>query len=102
MRKAMICVGVMLTMLQLWPMIFGHDASQAIAAEAIGTGTTSGAQNVAVLPIPRSAAAQSRTNPPMESCLRVYRHALDACRAGDGACRLQTSDRWQVCEATGF
>jgi len=32
MRKAMICVSVMLVLLQIWPMLFGHRAGEASAA----------------------------------------------------------------------
>ncbi len=87
-------------------MMFVHDANQAIAAESVHAtaGPKPRAQNVAVLPIPRpTAAGQSRVAiPVMETCLRTYQRALNACRIGDTDCRLHASDRWGVCEATGF
>jgi hypothetical protein len=102
----MICVSVMLAILQIWPMMFGHDGNQAIAAEPVTVVATPQPleQKVAVLPVPQPVVAgESRVEiPPMESCLSAYRRALNECRHGDSGCSLRVSDRWQVCEATGF
>jgi hypothetical protein len=101
----MICVSVMLAILQIWPMMFGHDANQAIAAEPLRPipPTRGAARNVVILPVPQPADGQSRAViPAMQSCLGLYREALNECRRGDANCTLTASDRWQVCEATGF
>ena len=101
----MICVSVMLAILQIWPMMFGHDANQAIAAEPVHVVSAPhrAVPSVAVLPVPQAVAGESMPPiPALESCLSVYQRALNECRRGDPSCSLRVSDRWQVCEATGF
>jgi hypothetical protein len=102
----MIFVSVMLAILQIWPMLFGQDANQAIAAEPVHivSARQSANQKVAILTVPRPVVAgeAQAAIPSMESCLITYRRALSECRRDDLSCGLRTSDRWQVCEATGF
>ncbi len=101
----MICVSVMLAILQIWPMMFGQDSNRAIAAEPVRVVAMArpAAKNVAILPVPQPVAGEPKAAiPQMESCLRLYQRALSECRYGDTDCRLRLSNRWQVCEATGF
>lgn len=96
MRRAMMCVGFMLAMVELWPVVFGHSDSGNPVMEA------------QFVPSARAAGrsltpARLRASPiGMPTCYQRYERAYNACRPGDGACRLQMGDNWDVCEATGF
>ena len=101
MRKAMICVCVMLAMLQVWPMIFGPRAGEASAA------ISERAEKPKLLP----AVATARTIPAkvsvpaggaLKSCYKQYQAAFAICSRDDQACHIKTADQWDLCEATGF
>ncbi|MES2337626.1 MAG: hypothetical protein V4537_05985 [Pseudomonadota bacterium] len=103
MRSALICAGVMLAMLLLWPIAFAGPAAERPAPPAAATVT---------LPIPpptlaviRVAARPRPFDAPVAggpSCFARYQSLYDSC-AGDEAkaCRLIAIERWDICETTG-
>ena len=110
MRKAMICVSVMLAILQLWPMIFGNSvtpaqvvataAPSALAASIIPAKQAALPANATVGTIKLTSQAVGQTG--HISCYRHYEIAFAACAPNDRACRMKSADQWDLCEATGF
>ena len=103
MRKAMICVSVMLELLQVWPMLFGHragEASAAISAEADAPKLTPAVATTTVIPIPAAVSVAGDGAP--VSCYKRYTAEFAACSHEDKACRIKAADQWDLCEATGF
>lgn len=101
MRRAMICVSIMLAMLQVWPMMFGH--------RTVGAGAVSVAASLPkTIPAvalasskPRIEAAAAVSTPLPKSCYRQYQAKFGQCPAGDQACHVKVADDWDLCEATG-
>lgn len=107
MRRAMICVSVMLAILQLWPMVFGQShvsvesAAQASKPTLVASRETVPA--VATQPAPAvKYAAQVSEPKPQLSCYRRYQAVYAACSSNDGSCRMKAADNWDLCEATGL
>ena len=92
MRRAMICVSVMLALLQVWPMLFGRKLPSTAAVAAVAPRIAPKA--------PRVLVAATMTVP--ENCAQHYRRASGACATGDPACQAGATDKWDLCEATGF
>ncbi len=109
MRRAMICVSVMLAVLQLWPMVFGKNATASTAAMASPAQVI-----VSSAPItPRPAVltrevklannfAQAPEKTPVINCYKSYQIAFEACSPADGQCRVKAADHWDLCDARGF
>lgn len=106
MRRAMICVSVMLAVLQLWPIVFGHKMPSTEADAAL-------VKRVAVvrLAVPKAIPAVAMSVPPApvtvamavpETCYQHYQRAFKACDVNSQSCHLGVADKWDLCEATGF
>lgn len=105
MRNAAICVGTMLTLLNVWPAAFGRaPAAPAIAQRGTPTVT---------MPVPAPAVLRpSPFSRPLaevlpqvatragESCARRYQRTNAVCT--DQSCHAAVADAADVCEATGF
>lgn len=111
MRRAMICITVMLAVLQCWPMLFGKTqspvevAKTAASAGVRAAGMTSTQLVPAVAQVTRQAQhamGQATGSKEVLSCYRHYEIAFAACRPGDRACRMGAADQWDLCEATGL
>ena len=103
MRKAMICVSVMLVLLQVWPMLFGHragEASAAISAEAEVPRVVAAVATTKAIPV--SAAVSVPGDGAPMGCYKHYTTVFAACSRDDQACHIKAADQWDVCEATGF
>jgi len=102
MRKAMICVSVMLALLQFWPMVFGQhgEAAATTTAAAEMPKPIPAVATVQVIPIPAKASAPGSVAP--KSCYKQYQAVFETCRKGDQICRIKAADQWDLCEATGF
>lgn len=107
MRKMMICVSVMLALVQLWPMVFGHQmmpTAPAIAAQAVAL-VSPGRVGQAIPAVAKHAdknalPATGAANP--IGCYQRYQRAYSACSPDSSGCRMQAADHWDLCEATGF
>ena len=112
MRKVMICVSVMLALLQLWPMVFGHRMMPSVPAKAaemqmVASAAVSNAGHrvsqlvpaVAAKPVSKPLPATGAANP--IGCYQRYQMAYRACTPTDGGCRMAAADHWDLCEATG-
>lgn len=109
MRRAMICVSVMLAVLQLWPLVFGQNsANQAAQSPPVPQKILSSAP---VAPHPAVFTEQAKLannfapvseKMPVINCDRRYRQASAACAPRDGDCRMRATDKWDVCDARGF
>jgi hypothetical protein len=103
MRRAMICVSVMLALFLVWPMIFGQHGEGAAAA---ATATREAPKPIpavavaAVIPIPAKVSLPAAIAP--KSCYKRYQAAFQKCARGDQACSINAADQWDLCEATGF
>jgi len=98
----MICVSVMLAVFLGWPLAFGGGTPRIETSRAEARTIAIAAPAEAKL-VP--AAAQSVAVPagPPESCYKHYQRVIRQCTgAGSAACRLQSADHWDMCEATGF
>jgi len=103
MRRAMICVSVMLALFLVWPMIFGQHgegvASAAIATRAVPKPVPAVAV-ATVIPIPAKVSLPAAVAP--KSCYKHYQAAVQQCARGNQACGINAADQWDLCEATGF
>ena len=102
-RRAMICVSVMLALFQIWPMILGQRGAGALAAETARPSAPKPASvvtTVRVIPIPAKASNLGSAAP--RNCQPQYQAALRRCATTDKACHIKTVDQWDVCDATGF
>ena len=103
MRRAMICVSVMLALFQIWPTIFGQRGAGALAAEtALPSAPKPSSVAAAVKAIPIPARASNLGSAAPRSCEAQYQAALRRCDATDKSCRIKTIDQSDVCDATGF
>ena len=102
MRKAMICVSVLLALFQIWPMVFGHDGVGALAA------ATPARPMPAIVPVASAAKTTSIATRPgnngnvLKSCQALYRETASVCSVTDPACGNRAIDKWDICDATGF
>ncbi len=101
----MICVSVMLAVFLGWPLAFGGGGSnvrlETARAEARTVAVAAPAGEAKLIP----AVAQSVPAAPVqpESCYKRYQREIRQCTgASNAACRLQSADHWDMCEATGF
>ncbi|GAA0337058.1 hypothetical protein GCM10009087_54380 [Sphingomonas oligophenolica] len=101
MRKAMICVCVMLAMVQVWPMLFGHRAGEASAASSERAAQPKLIPAVATAKIVPAKVSMPAGGAP-KSCYKQYQAAFAVCAKDDQACHIKTADQWDLCEATGF
>ena len=98
----MICVSVMLAVFLGWPLAFGGGEAtvlQPSRAEARTVAVTAAA------PAPAAAEATQAepATPKAESCYKRYQREVRQCTgSASAACRLQSADHWDMCEATGF
>ena len=105
MRNALICAGVMLAMLLLWPLAFGAGGG----SPANASPTVHAASTVSMA-IPEARGTHRpvlvRATVPGNaggSCYRRYERAFNTCEpAGKDACHRRAIDGWDICEATGF
>jgi len=102
MRKAMICVSVMLLLLQVWPMLFGHRAGEASAAISAEEAPKLIAAVATTKPIPVPAAVSVPADGAPVSCYKHYKAVFAGCSRDDQACHIKAADQWDLCEATGF
>lgn len=111
MRRAMICVSVMLAILQIWPLVFGQPKTAVEVAERAATSTAHAATIASSQLVPAVAeagrkpvqlAVQAAAPAAKMTCYRHYEIAYAACTPGDRACRMQAADNWDLCEATGL
>jgi uncharacterized membrane protein len=97
----MICVSVMLAVFLGWPLAFGGGEAtvlQPTRAEARSPAVTVAAPAAAAV-----AKAEEPATPKAESCYKRYQREVRQCTGGaSAACRLQSADHWDMCEATGF
>ena len=97
----MICVSVMLAVFLGWPLAFGGGTAtvlQPTRAEAAVAVVAPASTAVA-----QTAAALTPSAPKAESCYKRYQREVRQCSGGSSAaCRLQSADHWDMCEATGF
>ena len=103
MRKAMICVSMMLVLLQVWPMLFGHRAGEASAAISAETQVPKVIPAVATtqsIPIPAAVSVPGDGAP--VGCYKRYTAVFAACSRDDQACHIKAADQWDLCEATGL
>lgn len=107
MRKAMICVSVLLALFHLWPIVFSPrvppTAAQGARPAALATQvmpTQIGVVAMVDQPPPMAPAAATVAVP--KSCYRQYRMTVDRCPAGDRSCQARTADQWDLCEARGM
>ena len=103
MRRAMICVSVMLALFLVWPMIFGQHGEGAAAAATATREVPKPIPAVAVaavIPIPAKVSLPAAIAP--KSCYKHYQAAFKKCVRGDQACSINAADQWDLCEATGF
>ncbi len=101
MRKAMICVCVMLAMVQVWPMIFGHRAGEASAAVSEHVQQAKLIPAVATVQLAPAKVSVPAGGAP-KSCYRQYQTVFATCAKNDQACHIKAADQWDLCEATGF
>lgn len=103
MRYALICAGVMLALLLLWPFAFARSAAVSSRPDLPATVSM-------VIPPPqpavvRVAARVRRLDDPVAggpSCFARYQRVFDACEGDEAeACRLIAVDRWDICETSG-
>ena len=98
----MICASVMLALFQVWPMIFG----QRTGALAAATSVRSVAKLAPAAPTVRATPVQAQVNNAVsaapKSCQVQYQAASSRCSATDHACNIRATDRWDICDATGF
>jgi hypothetical protein len=102
MRKAMICVSVMLALFQLWPMVFGRHATSNTAGAAVVAAAPRVVQAVAIAEKVPQMTPASVSVPAPRSCYTRYKAEFQQCRAGDQLCHAKMAEHWDLCEATGM
>lgn len=102
MRKAMICISVMLALFQLLPMLYGHRMSTSAAQAAVSQPVSKRMEAVAIADKMPQMTPASVSVPGPKTCYRQYRVKYDRCQAGDRACHAKMADQWDLCEATGM
>ena len=100
MRNMMICVSVMLALFLGWPLAFGGGQANVLQPTRAEARTVAVA---AVVPAAATVAAVTSSTPKAESCYKRYQREVRQCSgSASAACRLQSADHWDMCEATGF
>lgn len=102
MRRAMICVSVMLAFVQMWPMIFGNRSVVDFASPGAHAAVVIAVPPRAVHPPVKLASVGPAKVSAPSSCFAQYRAKYAACAKGDLACGSTASNQWDLCEATGF
>lgn len=111
MRRAMICITVMLGLLQGWLLVFGGKQTPVEVAVSAARSTVSAAANGSSQLVPAIANASSKPKQLISqaskstgqlSCYRHYEIAFANCSPRDRACRMRAADQWDLCEATGL
>lgn len=102
MRRAMICVSVMLAFVQVWPMIFGNRSVVDVASPGARAAVVIAVPPRAVRPTVKLAHVVPAKASAPSSCFARYRARYAACAKGDLACGTTASNQWDLCEATGF
>ena len=101
----MICVSVMLAVFLGWPLAFGganHVTIETARAEAKTVEVAAPAAKAMLIPAAAQSTPAAATTQP-ESCYKRYQREIRQCTGGSSAaCRLQSADHWDMCEATGF
>ena len=97
----MICVSVMLALFLGWPLAFGGGQATVLqptrAEAAVAVAAPAGVAAV------ETAAVTLPATPKAESCYKRYQREVRQCSgSASAACRLQSADHWDMCEATGF
>jgi len=100
----MICVSVMLAVFLGWPLAFGgsnHVTLETARAEAKTVVVEATASQARLIPAVAQSVPAATAQP--ESCYKRYQREIRQCSGvGNAACRLQSADHWDMCEATGF
>ncbi len=100
----MICVSVMLAVFLGWPLAFGGGNQvrlETARAEAKTVAVVAPVGEARLIPAVAQSTPAASTQP--ESCYKRYQREIRQCTgAGSAACRLQSADHWDMCEATGF
>ncbi len=102
MRKAMICVSVMLALFQVWPVVFGHRGGTAPTAKAVVAAVPRAVMAVATASSAPKIAPAMASEPAPKTCYRQYLVKFAECAAGDQACHVKAADQWDLCDATGM
>ena len=105
MRNAMICVSVMLAVFLGWPLAFGGGSNVRLETSRAEARTVAVAAPASKATLISAAATQSVPAAPAqpESCYKRYQREIRQCTGtSSAACRLQSADHWDMCEATGF
>ena len=102
MRKAMICVSVMLALFQLWPVVFGRPGGKAPTAAAVAAVAPRAVLAVATASTMPELTPASASAPAPKSCYRQYQAKFAQCPAADQACHVKVADQWDLCEAKGI
>jgi len=101
----MICVSVMLAVFLGWPLAFGganHVTIETARAEAKTVEVAAPATKTMLIPAAAQSTPAAATTQP-ESCYKRYQREIRQCTGtNSAACRLQSADHWDMCEATGF
>lgn len=102
----MICASVMLAVFLGWPLAFGgsnHVTLETARAEAKTVEVVAHANKAVLTPVVTQSAPAAAAPTQPESCYKRYQREIRQCTsAGNAACRLQSADHWDMCEATGF
>lgn len=100
----MICVSVMLAVFLGWPLAFGggnHVTLETARAEARTVSVVAPGGEARLIPAVAQSVPAVSAQP--ESCYKRYQREIRQCAGtGSAACRLQSADHWDMCEATGF
>jgi hypothetical protein len=108
----MICLSVMLALVQLWPVVFGHRMMPTVPAKAAEVLQLASAKPIAAphrvsQPVPAAATGTAKSLPATGAanpigCYQRYQLAYRACSPRDSGCRMAAADHWDLCEATGL
>jgi hypothetical protein len=99
----MICASVMLAVFLGWPLAFGGGTPRIEASRAEALPIAVAAPATATLAPAAVQPAPPATPSAPESCYKRYQREIRQCNgSGAAACRLQSADHWDMCEATGF
>jgi hypothetical protein len=94
----MICVSVMLAVFLGWPLAFGGGDPTVLQPSRAQASMV-----MLVEPAVDVPAVEVAPPPKAESCYKRYQREVKQCNgAAVAACRLDSADNWDLCEATGF
>lgn len=98
----MICASVMLALFQVWPMIFGQRTGVLAAQNSVRPAPKLAPAAPTVRATPVQAKVSDTVSAAPKSCQVQYQAASSRCSATDQACNIRATDRWDICDATGF